>query len=336
MAGSFQTIRIDGTDYRHRSLDGHADVLERRATTRRRSPTSPRTGVGLGRRVRRPGRAPRARAPVALHPADRRARRGRPARRRGAAPTSRPRCASSRSSTGSTTRRSRSARPGLASTGSSPTRCSPAGTARSTCARSRAWSPRLSPDPPSTRAHRFAARSRSARNTMFTLARPHVTNGKHRREPPRKPGGGDTGDTRRYTCVPAERFSPRWIKATPHSCSYAAALVLLMTPGLAFFYGGLVKAKSVISMMMMSFGAIGLIGVLWVLYGYAIAFPGSEGLVAPWSIDWSRSACRACSRRPRARPTRRSPSSRSRRPSRSSPSRSSPAPSPTAPSSARG
>lgn len=67
----------------------------------------------------------------------------------------------------------------------------------------------------------------------------------------------------------------------------AAALVLLMTPGLAFFYGGLVKAKSVISMMMMSFGALGLIGVLWVLYGYAVAFPGAEGLVAPWSIDWS-------------------------------------------------
>lgn len=67
----------------------------------------------------------------------------------------------------------------------------------------------------------------------------------------------------------------------------AAALVLLMTPGLAFFYGGLVKAKSVISMMMMSFGALGLIGVLWVLYGYAVAFPGAEGVVAPWSIDWS-------------------------------------------------
>ncbi|WP_413353465.1 ammonium transporter [Microbacterium sp. 1P06AB] len=65
----------------------------------------------------------------------------------------------------------------------------------------------------------------------------------------------------------------------------AAALVLLMTPGLAFFYGGLVKAKSVISMMMMSFGALGLIGVLWVLYGYAIAFPGSSGTLAPWSID---------------------------------------------------
>ncbi|MFI8632008.1 ammonium transporter [Microbacterium sp. NPDC077663] len=66
----------------------------------------------------------------------------------------------------------------------------------------------------------------------------------------------------------------------------AAALVLLMTPGLAFFYGGLVKAKSVISMMMMSFGALGLIGVLWVIYGYAIAFPGAEGTLAPWSIDW--------------------------------------------------
>ncbi|HXH33586.1 MAG TPA: ammonium transporter [Plantibacter sp.] len=66
-----------------------------------------------------------------------------------------------------------------------------------------------------------------------------------------------------------------------------AALVLLMTPGLAFFYGGLVKAKSVISMMMMSFGALGLIGVLWVLYGYAIAFPAAEGTVAPWAIDVS-------------------------------------------------
>jgi ammonium transporter, Amt family len=65
----------------------------------------------------------------------------------------------------------------------------------------------------------------------------------------------------------------------------AAALVLLMTPGLAFFYGGLVKAKSVISMMMMSFGAIGLIGVLWVLYGYAIAFPGAEGTIFAWSVD---------------------------------------------------
>jgi len=63
-----------------------------------------------------------------------------------------------------------------------------------------------------------------------------------------------------------------------------AALVLLMTPGLAFFYGGLVKAKSVISMMMMSFGAMGLIGVLWVLYGYAITF-ANEGVGNYVGID---------------------------------------------------
>ncbi len=57
----------------------------------------------------------------------------------------------------------------------------------------------------------------------------------------------------------------------------ATALVLLMTPGVAFFYGGLVKAKSVISMMMMSFGSIGLIAVLWILYGFsmsAVEHPG--------------------------------------------------------------
>ncbi|KQV24964.1 ammonium transporter [Yonghaparkia sp. Root332] len=65
----------------------------------------------------------------------------------------------------------------------------------------------------------------------------------------------------------------------------AAALVLLMTPGLAFFYGGLVKAKSVISMMMLSFGAIGLIGVLWVLYGYAIAFANNVGIDGVIGID---------------------------------------------------
>ena len=60
----------------------------------------------------------------------------------------------------------------------------------------------------------------------------------------------------------------------------AAALVLIMTPGVAFFYGGMVRAKSVISMMMMSFGAMGLIGVLWVLYGYGLAF--GPPLISGW------------------------------------------------------
>jgi Amt family ammonium transporter len=57
----------------------------------------------------------------------------------------------------------------------------------------------------------------------------------------------------------------------------AGALVLFMTPGLAFFYGGLVKAKSVISMMMMSFGSMALVGVLWILYGFNMAAVGDGG-----------------------------------------------------------
>src|SRR5665811_706964 len=52
----------------------------------------------------------------------------------------------------------------------------------------------------------------------------------------------------------------------------ASALVLLMTPGLAFFYGGMVRGKSVLNMMMMSFGSLGLVSVIWVLYGYSGAF----------------------------------------------------------------
>ncbi|WP_309064303.1 ammonium transporter [Microbacterium sp.] len=60
----------------------------------------------------------------------------------------------------------------------------------------------------------------------------------------------------------------------------ATALVLLMTPGVAFFYGGLVKAKSVISMMMMSFGSIGLIAVLWILYGFSMSSVDEPGQFA--------------------------------------------------------
>ena len=70
----------------------------------------------------------------------------------------------------------------------------------------------------------------------------------------------------------------------------SAALVLLMTPALAFFYGGLVKTKSVVSMMMLSFGSLALIGVLWIFYGYAIAFSngGTEtffGIDGVFGID---------------------------------------------------
>ncbi|SCL58479.1 ammonium transporter [Micromonospora chersina] len=56
----------------------------------------------------------------------------------------------------------------------------------------------------------------------------------------------------------------------------SSALVLLMTPGLALFYGGLNRSKGVLNMMMMSFSSIGLISVLWVIYGFTLAF-GTNG-----------------------------------------------------------
>jgi Amt family ammonium transporter len=52
----------------------------------------------------------------------------------------------------------------------------------------------------------------------------------------------------------------------------STALVLLMTPGLALFYGGMVRAKSVLNMMLMSMVTIGIVSVLWVIYGFKLAF----------------------------------------------------------------
>ena len=55
-----------------------------------------------------------------------------------------------------------------------------------------------------------------------------------------------------------------------------ASLVLLMTPGLALFYGGMTRAKSVLNMMMMSFGAMGAAAVVYVLWGYSMSFGGKD------------------------------------------------------------
>jgi Amt family ammonium transporter len=63
----------------------------------------------------------------------------------------------------------------------------------------------------------------------------------------------------------------------------SAFLVLLMTPGLAFFYGGMSRSKNVLNMIMMSFSAIAVVSVLWVLYGYAIAFGSDNGGLYGWS-----------------------------------------------------
>src|SRR6476469_5111581 len=65
----------------------------------------------------------------------------------------------------------------------------------------------------------------------------------------------------------------------------SSALVLLMVPGLALFYGGMVRRKNVLTTMMMSFVAMAVIGVQWVLIGYALAFGKSVGGVFGWDSD---------------------------------------------------
>jgi Amt family ammonium transporter len=65
----------------------------------------------------------------------------------------------------------------------------------------------------------------------------------------------------------------------------STALVMLMTPGLALFYGGMVRKKNILSTMMMSFAILALIGILWVLYGYSLAFgPDKGGIIG--GLNW--------------------------------------------------
>ena len=75
----------------------------------------------------------------------------------------------------------------------------------------------------------------------------------------------------------------------------STGLVLLMTPGLAFFYGGLVRSRNVLNTMMMSLVAMAVIGVTWCLWGYSLAFdvsiddthPFGQGIEAfIGGLDW--------------------------------------------------
>jgi len=65
----------------------------------------------------------------------------------------------------------------------------------------------------------------------------------------------------------------------------SSAMVLLMTPGLALFYGGMVRRKNLLSTIMMSFALLGVIGVLWVLYGYSLSFGPDTGHVIG-NLSW--------------------------------------------------
>ena len=64
----------------------------------------------------------------------------------------------------------------------------------------------------------------------------------------------------------------------------ASALVLLMTPGLAFFYGGLVRARNVVSTIMLSFMSMAIVSVVWVLWGYSLAFGEGGPLIGDLSL----------------------------------------------------
>jgi ammonium transporter, Amt family len=65
-----------------------------------------------------------------------------------------------------------------------------------------------------------------------------------------------------------------------------AALVMLMTPGLAFFYGGLVRRNNVLAIMLQSFISMGVVTVIWVAVGYSLAFSGNVGGVIG-NLDWA-------------------------------------------------
>jgi Amt family ammonium transporter len=89
------------------------------------------------------------------------------------------------------------------------------------------------------------------------------------------PGNGAGGATYRRDVrggsVPAlDAGHTAWILTS-------TAMVLLMTPGLALFYGGMTRSTGVVNMMMMCFGAIGVVSLLWILYGFSIAFGEQVG-----------------------------------------------------------
>ncbi|MFI2186115.1 ammonium transporter [Streptomyces sioyaensis] len=66
-----------------------------------------------------------------------------------------------------------------------------------------------------------------------------------------------------------------------------SALVMVMTPGLAFFYGGMVRVKSVLNMLMMSFISLGIVTILWVLYGFGLAFGTDSGGFIGWDGNFA-------------------------------------------------
>lgn len=81
------------------------------------------------------------------------------------------------------------------------------------------------------------------------------------------------------TTAAAQTSDPGINQADTAWMMISTALVLLMTPGLAFFYGGLVRSKNALNTMMMSFASLGAVGVAWALFGYSLAFSAGGPLI---------------------------------------------------------
>ena len=93
-----------------------------------------------------------------------------------------------------------------------------------------------------------------------------------------------------FTLLPALAYggAAKVEKVDPGTTAWmltSTALVLLMIPGLAMFYGGLVRTKNVLGTMMHSFAAMAIIGVLWPICGYALAFGSESNGVFGWDAD---------------------------------------------------
>src|SRR3954468_721304 len=101
------------------------------------------------------------------------------------------------------------------------------------------------------------------------------------------PARGRTNDeeTPMAPAITLAAEAPKLSSANTGFMLICSALVLIMTPGLAFFYGGMVRVKSTLNMLMMSFISIGIVTILWVLYGFSLAFGTSNGFIG-FNSDW--------------------------------------------------
>jgi len=80
-----------------------------------------------------------------------------------------------------------------------------------------------------------------------------------------------------YTATSYQELSSEIDKGDTAWMLVSSAFVLLMTPGLSFFYGGMINKKNVISTMLQSFVALGVISIVWILVGFSLAFGDSIG-----------------------------------------------------------